>query len=56
MPLISKYRRKRIESEKKRAFKLYKTGLSLRDVAKVVGKSHVWVGTAVKELEELSTG
>ena len=48
----SKYYKKNKEELKQRAIKLYKTGLSTRDVAKVIGKSHVWVALRVRNIEE----
>ena len=53
MPKISIYRKAQIGGLAERAFNLYKQGLSLREVAKMVGKSHVWVANKVKDL---STG
>jgi len=53
MPRVSIHRQKKIELQQARAFELYQEGLSLRDVGKVVGKSHTWVQTAVRESEAL---
>ena len=44
------FRMKKIEKLKKKAMLLYKQGLSSREVGKMVGKSHQWVLSAVKEL------
>ena len=55
MPKVSKHRREKIDLKKARAFELYKSGLSLRDVGFIVERSHQWVFTAVNELEKLST-
>jgi transposase-like protein len=35
---------------KEKALELYKQGLSLREVSRVVGMSHQWVKNAVSEL------
>lgn len=56
MPKVSKYRKNKTTLEQARAFELYQKGLSLREVAEIVGRSHVWVRTAVKVQENLSTG
>jgi len=45
------YQKKEIAKLKQRAIKLYKSGLSLRDVGRIVGKSHEWVRLALKEIE-----
>jgi len=45
----SVYQIKRIKELKKRAIKLYKQGLPLREVGKLVGRSHQWVWLALKE-------
>ena len=44
MPKISPYKDK---SKKERALKLYKEGLSLRDIGQLVGRSHEWVRKVV---------
>ena len=49
----SEFKLKKILEKKKKAVTLYKNGLSTREVAKVVQRSHAWVALAVKEL---STG
>ena len=40
---------------KHRAFKLYKQGLTLREVGAALGRSHEWVNKAVKELTAIDT-
>jgi transposase-like protein len=47
------YQLKKLEELKKKATTLYKEGLSVREIAPIVGKSHGWVWLAVKE--KLST-
>lgn len=46
---IQPYRQKDIQRLKEKAVKLYKTGLSLMQVGKMLGKSHQWVKNAVDE-------
>jgi len=46
---LSKAQLKRIEAKKKKARVLYRQGLSTREVAAVVKRSHEWVAQAVKE-------
>ena len=41
------YQQKKIDRLKREAVRLYKTGLSLRDVGDMVGKSHEWVRAAL---------
>ncbi len=48
----SKYQNKKIIKLKERALKLYKQGLTTRDVGKIVGRSHAWVAIVVKELDK----
>ena len=43
---ISKFASRKNEAKKKRAVALYKSGMSFRDVSKVVGMSHEWVRSA----------
>lgn len=49
----SKYRLAKLERQKKKdvgvALVLYKQGLSLREIGKVVGKSHEWVRLALRD-------
>ena len=51
---ISKYRQANIEKLQAKAFQLYKEGLTLREVGKIVGKSHEWVRRAVKKVGDNS--
>ena len=51
---ISKYQIKAKGILQLRAFELYRTGLSLRQVALAVGKSHEWVRVAVDKYEKQS--
>ena len=48
---ISKYQKAKNTRLAKKAFILYKEGLTLRDVADVVGRSHEWVRQEIKKLE-----
>ena len=47
---LSPYRQKIVDEKKKKAIKLYKQGLTMREVGKLLGKSRTWVCDAVKEL------
>lgn len=49
---ISEYQRENIRKSKIEAIELYKKGLSLRKVAKIMGKTHYWVWEIVKEMEK----
>ena len=46
---VSPTRRRQIEDRKTRARLLYQTGLSMRDVAKAVERSHQWVCLTIHE-------
>lgn len=46
---VSIYKKKIIEDTKKSVFKMYQQGMSVREIAKVIGKSHTWVWESVKE-------
>lgn len=46
---LSLYQKQNLEKLKERARKLYREGLSLRDVGKIVKRSYQWVWVAVKE-------
>jgi transposase len=46
----SKFKIRKIEDLKKKALVLYKQGLSTREVAKIINRSHNWVAMAVREL------
>lgn len=47
---ISEYQKKKIEDRKKKAMKLYKQGLTTREVGSALGKSHTWAWNAIKEM------
>ena len=47
------YRKQKVADLKNKAFTLYKEGLSTREIAKVVNRSHQWVAVAIRE--KLST-
>lgn len=49
---ISKYQKKISDDLKKQALKMYKTGMNVRDIGKIIGKSHTWVWKGLKELEK----
>ena len=46
----STYQKDKKLEEKKKAFTLYKQGLTTREVSKIMGKSHTWVANVVNEL------
>lgn len=46
---ISTYRLEKIEALKQKAIELYKQGLTSREVAREIGRSHTWVCWVVKE-------
>jgi transposase-like protein len=50
MPKLSNYQLKKRENLKKKAIKLYKQGLTTREIAPLVRKSHTWIAQAIKEL------
>lgn len=50
MPKLSPYQVQKRDELKKKALKLYKQGLTTRETASLVKKSHTWVAQAVKEL------
>jgi hypothetical protein len=54
MPKLTVSRREKMEKEKSKAVILYKSGFSLREVAKLTKKSHEWVRKAVNEKTELT--
>ncbi len=47
---ITPLHREEINARIKRARVLYKKGFSTREVGKVVGRTHAWVATHVKDL------
>lgn len=55
MPRISKERYQENEKLKGEAYRLYKKGLTLREVEKLVGKSYNWVFRAVREIDDSIT-
>lgn len=46
---ISKYQKRNKDKLKEKAKKLYRQGLTTREVGKIIGKSHEWVAKSVKE-------
>jgi transposase len=53
MPTPSKYKEMKTELLKRRAFLLYQEGMTTREVAHIVGRSHTWVANAVNRLEKI---
>ena len=50
-------KKEKIEALKKKAVRLYGTGLSMREVADKLGKTHTWVWFAIQEtLQKLDKG
>ncbi len=45
---LSKYRQAIIQEQKDKAVKLYKQGLTLRQIGEIIGKSHSWVANSIK--------
>jgi len=45
----SVYQIQKIEKLKKKAIQLYRQGYTLREVGRVVGRSHQWVALVLKE-------
>ena len=45
----SVYQIQKIEQLKKKAIQLYRQGYTLREVGRVVGRSHQWVALVLKE-------
>ncbi len=54
MSKISDYQKQKLQELKQKAVKLYRQGLTLREVEKVIGKkrSYEWIRGAVKELDK----
>ena len=50
------YQTRKRELLKGRALKLYREGLSLRQVGVALGRSHQWVAEAVKDLTKVDDG
>lgn len=46
---VSVYQKKKVEDLKNKAVKLYKQGLTTRQVGEVLNRSHNWVALAVRE-------
>jgi len=51
---VSKYQKEKIMETKRKSLEMYKAGLTVREIGKVIGKSHTWVWSAVRELESLT--
>jgi len=51
---LSKFQQKKNLLLRAKAKKLYKQGLSTREVGKIIGRSHTWVENAVKSLSTVS--
>ncbi len=52
MPKKTKYQKKLDHEKALKAFQLYKQGLTLREVGKIMGMSHEWVRQKIKELTD----
>lgn len=50
---MSKYRKAILEKPKEKALKLYKKGMTTREVGKILGKSHSWVAEVVKKVPKV---
>jgi transposase-like protein len=50
MPKLSEPRKRKNNTEKEKAYKLYKEGMTLRMIGAVCGKSYEWARLAIKEL------
>ena len=48
---LSKYQLQEVKKLKIKAFKLYKQGLTTRQVGELINRSHAWVALAIKELK-----
>ena len=42
--------KKKIEDRQKKAMKLYKQGLTTREVGSALGKSHTWAWNAIRKM------
>ena len=47
---ISEYQKKKIEDRQKKAMKLYRQGLTTREVGSALGKSHTWAWNAIRKM------
>lgn len=47
---LSEYQKKKIEDRQKKAFELYKQGLTTREIGKALEMSHTWVWNAVRKM------
>ena len=52
--MLNKYKKKKIEKLKIKARKLYKQGLTLREIGKILNKSHQWVYMAIKNEKQVT--
>lgn len=50
MPKLTPPQYRKVEQLKKRAYALYKEGMTMRDIGRVVGRSYTWVFFVVREL------
>lgn len=50
---VSRFKQALVDKEKHQANVLYQQGFSLRQVGQFIGKSHEWVRSAVKELDNV---
>ena len=52
---LSEYQKKKIEDQQKKAMKLYKQGLTTREVGKALGKSHTWAWNSVRKMSTVGS-
>jgi hypothetical protein len=52
MPKISIYQKEKNKALAKKAFELYKTGLTFREVAPLIKRSHTWVINNIKRFQK----
>ena len=50
---ISIYQKQRIQDLKERALELQKTGMTMKQIGVVIGKSPAWICLAIKELRNV---
>ena len=56
MPKKTVYQEKKELIRKKKAVAMYEQGLTLREIGKIVERSHEWVRTAIKDLTKNDKG
>ena len=53
MPKKTRYQKKLDHEKALKAFQLYKQGLTLREVGKIMGMSHEWVRKKILSLDKI---